>query len=128
MTAPPDQRRSPLDSPLPPLRPYQRTIAKAILGRALYHRGGSLSIEIARQGGKNELSARAELALLLVRHAAGGTIVKCAPTLVPQARLSLAVLAHHTGRPALAAAVRTDIAWGPVFSRDPGWLIPELVA
>ena len=43
-------------------------------------------------------------------------------------RLALAVLAHHTGRPALAASVRTDIAWGPVFSRDPGWLIPGLVA
>jgi hypothetical protein len=42
-------------------------------------------------------------------------------------RLALTLLAHHTGRPTLATSVRTDIAWGPVFTRDPGWIIPGLV-
>ena len=90
---------------LPPLRPYPATIANAIVARALRRDGGSLSVEIARQGGKNELSARAELALLLVRHAAGGTIVKCAPTLVPQARISLARLRDRAQEAGLGAAV-----------------------
>ena len=34
-------------------------------------------------------------------------------------RLVLGVLAHHTGQ--RFEGVRTDISWGPVFSRDPGW-------
>jgi hypothetical protein len=74
------------------LRPYQNEIAKAILDRALRRRGGSISVEIARQGGKNELSARVELVLLLARERSGGTVIKCAPTLVPQAALSCARL------------------------------------
>ncbi len=39
-------------------------------------------------------------------------------------RLVLSVLAHHTGR--RFEGVRTDISWGPVFSRDPGWKIASL--
>ncbi len=41
---------SPRD-PLPRLRPYQATIARAILRLVLGGEGGSLSVEIARQGG-----------------------------------------------------------------------------
>jgi hypothetical protein len=73
---------------MPRLRPYQAAVALAILRRALGDgAGGSLSVEIARQGGKNELSAQVELALLLARAGSGGTAVKCAPTL-GQARIS----------------------------------------
>ena len=36
-------------------------------------------------------------------------------------RLALRVLEHHTG--ARFEGVRTDIAWGPVFSRDPSLLV-----
>ena len=36
--------------------------------------------------------------------------------------LILRVLGHHTGR-ALLDGVRTDVSWGPVFSRDPGMLL-----
>jgi hypothetical protein len=52
--------------------------------------GRTISIEFARQGGKNELSAQLELALLL--HCLGkrrpGVIIKCAPTFDPQLAVS----------------------------------------
>ncbi|MEZ4501764.1 MAG: hypothetical protein R3C39_03995 [Dehalococcoidia bacterium] len=73
---------------LPPLRPYQVQVARAILRRVAGRHGGSVSVEIARQGGKNELSAQVGLATLLMNASAGGTAVKCAPTL-DQARISL---------------------------------------
>ena len=73
---------------LPALRPYQATVARAIVRRVLGHEGGSISVEIARQGGKNELSAQVGLVTLLTHAARGGTAVKCAPTL-DQARISL---------------------------------------
>lgn len=74
---------------MPRLRPYQAEIARAILGRIADRRGGSISVEVARQGGKNEVSAQVELATLLAHATHGGTIVKCAPTATPQAQLSL---------------------------------------
>jgi hypothetical protein len=39
------------------LRPYQREVALAILDSVFGRKGLTFSIEIARQGGKNELSA-----------------------------------------------------------------------
>ena len=74
---------------LPPLRPYQAEIARAILRRVADGEGGSISVEVARQGGKNEVSAQVELVTLLGHAASGGTVVKCAPTATPQAVLSL---------------------------------------
>ena len=73
---------------LPRLRPYQAEVARAILGLTAAREGGSISVLIARQGGKNEISAQVELALLLTRAVRGGTVVKCAPTFSPQAVLS----------------------------------------
>ena len=73
---------------LPRLRPYQVEIVRAILRRVIDREGGSLSVEIARQGGKNELSAQAGLATLLAHGLRGGTAIKAAPTL-DQARISL---------------------------------------
>lgn len=94
-------------SALTPLRPYQQQIARAILERVLQHRGGSISVEVARQGGKNEVSARVELALLLAMSTRGGTLVKCAPTFEPQARISLRRLQARARDASLGGAVRT---------------------
>ena len=91
---------------LPRLRPYQAAIARAILARVLGHEGGSISVEIARQGGKNELSAQVELIALLTHAARGGAIVKAAPTLVPQARISRERLLSRAAAAGLGAAVR----------------------
>ena len=46
------------------LHPYQREIALAILDSVFGRKGLTFSVEIARQGGKNELSAQLELLLL----------------------------------------------------------------
>jgi hypothetical protein len=73
---------------LSPLRPYQLEAARAILDSVLHGRGLTFSVEIARQGGKNELSARLELLLLLRNAANPVTAVKAAPTLQPQALIS----------------------------------------
>ena len=74
---------------LPVLRPYQTEIARAILGRVASRAGGSISVEVARQGGKNETSAQVELLILVAHASAGGTLIKCAPTFHPQAQISL---------------------------------------
>ena len=70
------------------LRPYQVEIAGAIIDSVLRRRGDSLSVEIARQGGKNELSARVEGFLLATHQDRDVTAVKAAPTLRPQALIS----------------------------------------
>jgi hypothetical protein len=73
--------------PLPILRPYQREVARAILAAVRAGDGRTLSVQIARQGGKNELSAQVELLLLAVPGA--GDLIKVAPSLRPQGLISL---------------------------------------
>ncbi len=53
------------------------------------HRGLTFSVEIARQGGKNELSAQLEVLLLTMHLAKGGNAIKCAPTFKPQTIISM---------------------------------------
>ncbi|MDV2989672.1 MAG: hypothetical protein P3T54_05960 [Dehalogenimonas sp.] len=71
------------------LFPYQREIINAVLDSVLYRRGLTFSVEIARQGGKNELSAWIEAILLNFSAKEPRNIVKCAPTFNPQALISL---------------------------------------
>lgn len=97
---------------LPRLRPYQAAPMRAILERveraSATAEGGVIVVEVARQGGKNELSAQLELLLLLARARRGGTIVKCAPTLVPQARLSRERLLQRARDAALDGTLRRE--------------------
>ena len=79
-------RTSTLDMPL---RPYQVEARRAVLESVHSGAGRSFSIEIARQGGKNELSAHLELELLLGYRDVDVTLIKAAPTFEPQARISL---------------------------------------
>ncbi|MDD3994848.1 MAG: hypothetical protein PHT06_03475, partial [Dehalococcoidales bacterium] len=65
------------------LRPYQKEIAIAVLESVFYHKGGTFSVEIARQGGKNELSAQMELLLLTLFMSSSKNLIKCAPTFKP---------------------------------------------
>jgi hypothetical protein len=67
-----------------PLRSYQLEPARAILGSVLARLGDQVSVMMARQAGKNELSAQLEAYLLNLHSSEGGTIVKAAPTYVPQ--------------------------------------------
>jgi hypothetical protein len=72
-----------------PLRPYQMEVAMAVVDSVVHGRGLSFSVEISRQGGKNELSARIERHLLARYCDLSLTAVKAAPTFDPQARISL---------------------------------------
>ncbi len=57
----PDPKRGP-DRPI--LYPYQKEIAVAVLDSVLRKKGLTITVEIARQGGKNELSAQLEVLLM----------------------------------------------------------------
>ena len=74
------------------LRPYQRDIALAVLNSVFGHKGLTFSVEIARQGGKNELSAQLELLLLTLYMAEPQNLIKCSPTFKPQTVISMARL------------------------------------
>jgi hypothetical protein len=70
------------------LRPYQLAVARAVMDSVQKGMGLVLSVEIARQGGKNELSAHLEVLLLTLCMAGGGNIIKCSPTFKPQTIIS----------------------------------------
>ena len=77
------------DGGLPRLRPYQIEAGRAIVASVLGRRGLTFTVVMARQAGKNELSAQLEL-LLLLRHAQQTVdAIKCAPSFEPQGRISL---------------------------------------
>jgi len=61
----------------------------AILDSVFQRKGLTFSVEIARQGGKNELSAQLELLLLTLYMASSQNLIKCSPTFKPQAIISM---------------------------------------
>ena len=71
------------------LRPYQSEVAAAIMHSIEKNQGRTFTVEIARQGGKNELSAVLEVALLTLNIGQGGSIVKASPTFKPQTIISM---------------------------------------
>jgi hypothetical protein len=71
------------------LRPYQVEAGRAILDSVFNRRGLTISVEMARQGGKNELSAQLEVLLLTTHMLVDADAVKCAPTFSPQAQVSM---------------------------------------
>jgi hypothetical protein len=74
---------------LEPLRPYQDAAACAILQSVAANSGLTFTVEIARQGGKNELSARLQHLLLIINAKRSFNLVKCSPTFHPQAMISI---------------------------------------
>jgi len=71
------------------LRPYQLEVARAAMDSIQKGRGLTFSVEIARQGGKNELSGHLEVLLLTLYMARGGNLIKCSPTFKPQTVISM---------------------------------------
>jgi len=71
------------------LRPYQREVALAVLDSVFGKKGLTFSVEMARQAGKNELSAQLELLLLTLYMAEPQNLVKCSPTFKPQTVISM---------------------------------------
>ena len=85
-----------------PLRSYQLAVARAVLASVRRREGAIFTVEMARQMGKNELSAHLEAYLLYRYQCRGGAIVKCAPTLSPQTLISRLRLESILDRPWLA--------------------------
>ncbi len=61
----------------------------AVLDSVFGKKGLTFSVEIARQGGKNELSAQLELLLLNLYMTESQSLVKCSPTFKPQTVISI---------------------------------------
>ncbi len=64
-------------------------IARAVMDSVCDRRGLTFSVEIARQGGKNELSAHLEVLLLTMYVSHGGNLIKASPTFKPQTLISM---------------------------------------
>jgi hypothetical protein len=76
-------------SRLPRLRPYQAEAQRAIVDSVIERRGLTFTVMMARQAGKNELSAQVELGLLMKHSEVAVDAVKCAPTFIPQGYVSM---------------------------------------
>jgi hypothetical protein len=95
------------------LRPYQLAIARAVLDSIENRRGLTFSVEIARQGGKNELSAHIEVLLLTMFIARGGSAVKCSPTFKPQTVISMLRLKQRLD----------DFGFGGAWETEMGYIV-----
>jgi len=93
------------------LRPYQQEIAKAILASIFTRRGFTFSVEIARQGGKNELSAQLEVLLLTMYMNDGGNLIKCSPTFKPQTVISMQRLKERLNDAGFAPYWRSELGY-----------------
>ena len=95
------------------LRPYQKEVARTVLNSIRNSKGLTFSVEIARQGGKNELSAHLEVLLLTLYMAKGGSLVKCSPTFKPQTIISMQRLKERL----------SDFGFDGIFHTEMGYII-----
>lgn len=93
------------------LRPYQQEVARAVMDSVQQGKGLTFSVEIARQGGKNELSAHLEVLLLTLYMARGGSLVKCSPTFKPQTVISMARLRDRLADFGFAGIYRAEMGY-----------------
>jgi hypothetical protein len=102
-----------LTSSLNRLRPYQQEVAKAILDSIIGKKGLTFAVEIARQGGKNELSAQIELLLLTLYITESLNLIKCSPTFKPQTLISMTRLKDRLN----------DAGFGGIWASELGHII-----
>ncbi len=95
------------------LRPYQQEVARAVMESIQGNLGLTFSVEIARQGGKNELSAHVEVLLLTMFMAAGGNAIKCSPTFKPQTIISMSRLKERLD----------DFGFGGIWFTEAGYMV-----
>jgi len=93
------------------LRPYQQEVARAVGDSVRNNKGLTFSVEIARQGGKNELSAHLEVLLLTLYMAKGGSLVKCSPTFKPQTIISMQRLKERLDEFGFDGFYRTEMGY-----------------
>lgn len=72
----------------PALRAYQARVLRGLLLAVAASPAAPLTVLMPRQSGKNEIAAALVACLLRANAHEGGTVVVCAPTLDPQARIS----------------------------------------
>jgi len=93
------------------LRPYQNEVARAVLDSIQQGKGLTFSVEIARQGGKNELSDHLEVLLLTIYMATGGNLVKCSPAFKPQTIISMQRLKERLDEFAYDGIYHTEMGY-----------------
>ena len=93
------------------LRPYQNEVARAVLDSIQQGKGLTFSVEIARQGDKNELSDHLEVLLLTLYMATGGNLVKCSPTFKPQTIISMQRLKERLDEFAYDGIYHTEMGY-----------------
>ena len=104
-------------SGLPELRPYQSEPAMAIARSWEQGLGLTFTVMMARQAGKNEMSAAIELLLLQKNFRRSVDGIKCAPTMEPQGLISFSRLWRRivrAGVSEMAAAIRA-LPWTVLF-------------
>ncbi|MFC2069727.1 hypothetical protein ACFLTB_00920 [Chloroflexota bacterium] len=95
------------------LRPYQREVAMAVLDSVFCRKGYTFCVEIARQGGKNELSAQLELLLLTLYITEPQNLIKCSPTFKPQTVISMTRLKDRLN----------NAGFGGIWTSELGYII-----
>ena len=100
-----------------PLRPYQVTVAEAVLDSVRRGRGDVITVMMARQMGKNQTSAALEYYLLGLFSRAGGQMVKAAPTFKPQIINSMLRLGRELEGPYTAGRSRPVFGYGLQLGR-----------
>lgn len=91
-----------MTAPVPTLRAHQAEAGRAIVDSVLNGRGLTFTVVMARQAGKNELSAQIELFLLLKNARRQTDAIKAAPTFKPQCLVSMRRLWSHIARAGLS--------------------------
>lgn len=93
------------------LRPYQEEVLTSVLSSVFYQKGLTFTVEIARQGGKNELSAQIELLLLMFNLTESKNLVKCSPTFKPQTVVSMTRLKEKLNATDLAQLWTSEMGY-----------------
>jgi len=85
----------------------------AILDSVFSRKGLTFSVEIARQGGKNEISAQLEVLLLMLYTLEKQNLIKCSPTFRPQTAISMVRLTDRLN----------DAGFGRILRREQGHIV-----
>jgi hypothetical protein len=93
------------------LRPYQVETGAAILKSVYSKKGLTFTVEIARQGGKNELSSQLELWLLCDNADQSKNLIKCSPTFKPQTINSMMRLKEKLNQAGLAGKWESEMGY-----------------
>ena len=95
------------------LRSYQQEVARVVLASIEGNLGLTFTVEIARQGGKNELSAHLEVLLLTMFISRGGSGIKCSPTFKPQTLISMGRLKERLD----------EYGYGGIWTTEAGYIV-----